>query len=237
MSGCMMLIGHRIGAIADAASKGKSYPITGDTELILLKPGTNITLHLKSGEVIKGKCISFVSVLRKGYADLYAGAKDRIKDEVVLPALGEKINIVKKTGTSLMPEFSRMEEAEFLGFDYGGIRVWESGRPQPTVLPLATIQSLSDQQGHVVNVELIRRLVSEQRVPFLSLATIRLKSKYGGVARIDLGKVNLIGVEGRQFRTFFFVAGLAGDVLLEIKYPFFHFFPIFFLLAWLGFVF
>lgn len=220
LSGCMMLIGYGVGAIADASSK-KYYPINGETEFILPKPGTNITLHLKSGEEIKGKYISFVSVPSKGYADLYARAKDLIKDEVVLPALAEKITIVKKTWTPRKSETSRMKEAEFLGFDYGSIRVWESGRPQPTLLSLATIQSLSDQEGHFVNMDLVRRLVSEQRVPFLSSATIRLKSEYRE-ARIDLADIDVIEVNGRRYRTDFFLVGAIVDLLLEVIYPGFH---------------
>lgn len=224
LSGCM-LVGYGAGAIAEAASE-KYYPIPADTELILLKPGTDIKLHLKSGDAIKGKCISFVRVPTEGYADLYARAKDLFKDEVALPALGEKITIIKQTGTWLRPEFSRMEDAEFLGFDYGGIRVWEISRPQPTFLAFDSIKSLSDQEGNVLNTDFMRRLVSEQKVPFLSSAKIRLKSRYGE-ARIDLSDVSLIGVKSQRIRTALFAVGLTVDVLLEIMYPLIHIWPIF----------
>lgn len=213
-----MLIGYGVGAIADAANK-KHYPISGDIELIPLKPGTNITLHLKSGAKMKGKCISFVWTQTEGYANHYAKAKDLIKDEVILPALGEKITIVKKTWTARRSETSRIKEAEFLGFDYGGISIWESGRSKPTVLPLDSIQSLSDQEGHIVNTNLMRRLVSKQKIPFLSAATIRLESKYREV-RIDLADVYLIEVKGRRYKTDFFMVGAIADLLLVIVYPY-----------------
>lgn len=223
----MSLVGYGVGASVDADPE-KYYQIAGYSEFIVLKPGTKIMLRLKSGEEIKGKYISVVSVPSKGYADLYARAKDLVKDEIALPALGEKITIVKQTGTWLKPEFSRKEDAEFLGFDYWGIRVWETGQPQPMPLPIGSIQSLSDQQGHALNVNLIKRLVSEHKIPFLSSATILLKSIYGET-RTDLADVYLIKVEGRHYRTNYFLAGLIIDILLEVIHPWCHFWFLFLL--------
>jgi hypothetical protein len=217
LSSCA-LIGYGVGAIADSSAKKRDV-ISIDTSLPLLKPGTNLTLYLKSGRYEKGKCIGLLHAPRKGYAEIYAEVRDRIKDDMVLPALGERITVVKVRWASGKPETSRTEEVEFLGFDYGGISVWEAGRPQPTLMPLASLQSLSDQRGNILNMDFMERLMSEQKVPFLSSAIILLKTEAREV-RIDFADVYMIEVTSRRNRAGFFFAGLSIDVFVLLVLPF-----------------
>ncbi len=217
LSGCA-LIGYGVGAIADSSPKRRSVTSI-DTPLLLLKPGTNVKLYLKTGRHEKGKCMGLLLVPRKEYAETYAKVRDQIKDDVVLPALGERINVVKKRWTLEKPETSRTEEVEFIGFDYGGISVREADRSQPTIMPLASLQSIRDQKGNILNMDFMERLMSEQKVPFLSLATIQLRTETEEV-RIDLADIDLIEVTGRRNKAGFFFAGLAMDVFVALVFPF-----------------
>jgi hypothetical protein len=176
LSGCSAII-DGISVAGDMASlkkdaAKKKYIIILPSAVHTIKPGTRIYVLLRSGAGVRGKYLEFVRVPAEEYATSYAKCREQIKEEIVLPELGETVTVITKTG--------KQHEREFLGFDYGTIltRVGRMGKTRTFKENIELIKNIVDSRGNIIGVEAVRKLISEGKIPLLSSGII-VKSKAG----------------------------------------------------------
>lgn len=221
-NGCSV-IGFGIGAISDS-TKPDSLTVPG-WEVQTVKPGREIKLTLRNGEQLTGKFAGVDPVPQEQYAERYANFRDQRKEEVPLPALGEKINITLNSGLQ--------GERELLGFDYQYVSVKAKGEKVPShVSPqcaisvrqpgdttsgkvlVPDIDRIVDNEGNVVEGPTLEMLASEGQVPFLSTVAIHDLS---GRRQIAMEEVERIELKNRKHDKWKCAAiGAVFDVLLLI---------------------
>jgi hypothetical protein len=175
LSGCSHLI-DAISVTGDVAGPKKA---TKQKQIIILpsavhtiKPGTRIYVLKSSGAGVRGKYLELVRVPAEEYATSYAKCREQIKEEILLPELGETVTVITKTG--------KQHELEFLGFDYGTIltRIERMGKTRTLKENIGLIKNIVDSRGNMIGVEAVRRLISEGKIPLLSSGIV-VKSKVG----------------------------------------------------------
>jgi len=135
-----------------------------------IKPGTRILVILNSGAIVSGKFDGLAQVPSEGYAENYADSREKIKGEIMLPGLGENVIILNVRGNKF--------EYEFLGFDFGIIRIRQIGKAKSEKTKLSEIKNVMDSKGNVCEVDTINKLISEGKIPLISSGII-VKSKVG----------------------------------------------------------
>jgi hypothetical protein len=135
-----------------------------------IKPGTRILVVLNSGALVSGKFAGLAQVPPEEYAASYAKCREQMKEELMLPALGESVIIINVLGNKF--------EFEFLGFDYGIIQIRQIGRAKSEKAKLSSIVNISDSNGDVSEIKTINKLISEGKIPLLSSGIV-VKSKVG----------------------------------------------------------
>ena len=176
LSGCSALIdgisvaGDIASLKKDAAKKKQNIILPSAVHTI--KPGTRIYVLLRSGARVRGKYLELVRVPAEEYATSYAKCREQIKEEIVLPELGETFTFITKTG--------KQHELEFLGFDYGTIltRIEGMGKTRTAKENIELIKNIVDSRGNIIGVEAVRKLISEGKIPLLSSGIV-VKSKVG----------------------------------------------------------
>ena len=142
------------------------------SELEALKPGTRIVVILKTGVLVSGKYAGLSLVPTEEYAESYAKSREQNKEEIMLPELGETVTVITETG--------KQYEVEFLGFDYGTIllRFEKVGKTRSSKENIRLIKNIVDSRGNIIELETVRKLISEGKIPLLSSGIIA-KSKVG----------------------------------------------------------
>jgi len=176
LSGCSALIdgisvaGDIASLKKDAAKKKQNIILPSAVHTI--KPGTRICVLLRSGAGVRGKYLELVRVPAEEYATSYAKCREQIKEEIVLPELGETFTFITNTG--------KQYEVEFLGFDYGTIltRIEGMGKTRTAKENIELIKNIVDSRGNIIGVEAVRKLISEGKISLLSSGIV-IKSKVG----------------------------------------------------------
>jgi hypothetical protein len=210
LSGCSAFIdGISVaGDIASLAAKKKQNIIL-PSAWHTIKPGTRIYVLLRSGAQVRGKYLELVRVPAEEYATSYAKCREQIKEEIVLPELGETVTFITKTG--------KQHEREFLGFDYGTIltRIERMGKTRTFKENIGLIKNIVDSRGNIIGVEAVRKLISEGKIPLLSSGIV-VKSKVGRtqIAWEDIYQIQ-VKKKGMPLAAIL-VLGLIGGVLFAI---------------------
>lgn len=189
LAGCS-IIGFGIGAAIDA-SKPKQVTIP-DREVETVMPGTAIDILLKDGKLISGKYAGTGFLTEKEYADNYAKSHEQLRSEIILPELGDSINIVV-VGTG------RRQPAEFSGFYHQGIQIKFRIGPSTTVrsqlVPIDHFSSIVDSRGDVLEAEIVKKLIAEGKVPLVSAIIVQNKT---GKETIAVDQVDQIQVPTKK---------------------------------------
>lgn len=137
-----------------------------------IKPGTPIIVILWSGDQVEGKYVELVHIPAAEYAASYAKCREQIKEEIVLPELGETVTVIATNG--------RQYNLEFLGFDYESIltRFEVMGKTRTARENLGLIKNIVDSSGNNIGEETVRKLISEGKISLLTSGII-IKSKTG----------------------------------------------------------
>ena len=179
------------------------------SEVHTIMPGTPIVVILKSAEV-KGKYLELVRVPAEEYAASYANCREQIKEEIVLPELGDTVTVIATNG--------KQYELGFLGFDYGTIlfRFERMGKTRTAKENIRLIKNIVDSHGNIIGVEAVRRLISEGKISILSSGII-IKSKAGRtqIAWEDIYQIQ-VKEKGMPSAVILVVGGLIGGVLFAI---------------------
>ena len=202
ISGCS-LIGAGLGAIVD-----HSRPDTLFFESWMIKavnPGSRINIILNGGNLVNGKYIGLEKVTTEEYAESYARSRNQNLKEVVLPELGDSIKVIDTLGRQWVCEFS--------GFDYHNfMSVREKGQTGPSMAGLNLIGKILDSDGNFIEVDKIRNLMTEGKLPLLS--SIVVQSKVGRIP-VSMEKVHQIQVTVNKHGVLIgFLIGAVVDLLL-----------------------
>jgi len=221
-NGCSV-IGFGVGAISDS-TKPDSLTVPG-WEVQTVKPGREIKLTLRNGEQLTGKFAGVDPVPQEQYAERYANFRDQRKEEVPLPALGEKINITLNSGVQ--------GERELLGFDYQyvpaqakkeespslmslqcAISVRQSGDTTSARVLVSDIDRIVDDQGNVVQGKTLAKLASEGQIPFLCAVAIQDSTGHRQIAMEEVERIELKNRKHDKWKCA--AIGAVFDVLLLI---------------------
>jgi len=83
-----------------------------------IEAGKSIEVSYRDGKLVKGQFSGMAVVPTEDYVKSYAEAREKIKEEIRLPALSEPILIIFKSGENA--------EGDFLGFDFARIIIREN---------------------------------------------------------------------------------------------------------------
>ena len=168
-----------------------------------IRPGTHIIVLLKSGAQLRGQYLELVRVPTEEYAASYAKCREQIKEEIVLPELGETVTVIATNDKHYV--------FEFLGFDHGSIliRFEMMGKIRTAEEDLRLIKNIVDSRGNIIGEEEVRRLISEDKISLLSSGIIiwskgdrtqiawedinQIQNKEGGISFFYVVPLILIG--------------------------------------------
>lgn len=206
LAGCS-IISFGIGtAIDDSKPKQVTIP---DREVETVTPGTAIDILLKDGKQISGKYAGIGFLAEEEYADSYAKSREQLRNEIILPELGDSINIVV-FGTG------RQQPVKFSGFYYQGIQIKSMIGPYTTarslVMPIDQFSSIVDSRGDVLEAEIVKKLITEGKVPLLSAIIVQNKT---GKETIAMDQVDQIQVPTKKHAALTgFLLGAVVDVFV-----------------------
>lgn len=179
LSGCSLT-----NSIRDETASNPSKPgyivITGE-QYLNIKSGTTVEVLLKSGQVVKGKYSGISPIPEEEYYKRYAARKEKLKDEVLLPEMGEAIVLLAKDGNQY--------EGNFFGFDFGVIRFKKTDSAMIGTWYMNVVDSIVDREGRRMESESLRLLMREGKVAFISAIILRIKKEE---SRIELDDVSQI---------------------------------------------
>ena len=217
LSGCSAIIeglsvADEIAMLKKDAPKEKQIIIL-PSEWNTIKPGTGIYVLLRSGTRVRGKYLELVRVPAERYATSYAKCREQIKEEIVLPELGETVTLITKTG--------KQHELEFLGFDYGTIliRVERMGKTRTAKENIKLIKNIVDSRGNIIGVEAVRKLISEGKISLLSSGIV-VKSKVGRtqIAWEDIYQIQ-VKKKGLPLAVIWVAALIGAALVIFVIYP------------------
>ena len=194
LSACSV-IGAGIGAsISTSGTSSRTIP---SLEVKNVKPGTQITIITNQGGkiseryTIRGKYAGLDSIPAEGYAESYAKGREQNREKVILPTLGDSITITPYSGL-FNPK--REFKGKFLGFDLGAILVSQTGKTEPSKVFLHTVIDIVDSDGNVVRAETLKKLMSEGKIPLLSVLLAIYVQTESGTTRFAMDRVHQIQV-------------------------------------------
>ena len=202
ISGCS-IIGAGLGAIEDGSKPDTLF--IQDWKIKGVEPGSKINIVLNDGNLVSGKYIGLEKVTAEEYAESYARSREQNMKEVILPELGDSITVIDT--------LRRQWVCEFSGFDYHNfMSVREKGQTGPSMAGLNLIGKILDRDGNFIEVDKIRNLMTEGKLPLLSAIVVQ-----GEVGRIQVSmdKVRQIKVRVDKHNALNgFLIGAVVDLLL-----------------------
>jgi hypothetical protein len=168
------------------ASKPAEISLPGE-KVITVRPGTKINIILRSKYQIKGKFSGLVEIPAEKYAEVYARSRDQNREKILLPTLGQTVIITTDKGNEY--------ECEFLGFDLEALALRGKKFSKSEDVNIGRIIKIVGYKGAIFEVEAIRKLMSEGKIPFLSAIVIKNK---GGETQVRVEDVYQIQVKVKK---------------------------------------
>jgi hypothetical protein len=119
-----------------------------------------------------GEYAGLSNISSEKYAEIYAESRERNKEEVMLPALGESVILVTKGG--------KRYSCEFLGFNFNYLLIRYSGKTETSTMKIKVLKNIIDSNGSAIKRDKVIDLISEGKIPNVS-SGIALRSKSGTV--------------------------------------------------------
>jgi hypothetical protein len=165
------MVGARLGGNND-----RSKPDTlllENWKMQAVKPGSKIKIILKDGNLVNGKYIRLEKVAKDEYLERYARSRELNKQEVNLPELGDSINVTDTLGKQWIDALGRKWICELLGFDYHNIiSIRKNSQTSTSIAGLDLIGNIIDSDGKAIEVDKIRNLMTECKIPLLSIIIV-----------------------------------------------------------------
>jgi hypothetical protein len=186
LNGCSM-IGLGIGVSIDS-SKPNQKTVPG-WQATAIKPGAPINVILKDGSWLHGKYSGLGRVPAEQYAALYSQARERKPEGILLPALGESIEI--ETSVRLFKEFEEKLEGTFEGFEHDRILSKLIGTTVLSGVPLSFVTKIAAGKGRVISGETIKELILAGQIPVMSAIVIEREAGKTQVAMNDVRQIEI----------------------------------------------
>jgi hypothetical protein len=199
--GCSIL-GLGIGAVSDA-NKPDTEVISG-WDVKTIPSGTEIGIILRDGSEITGRYEGMGQLSPQEYDIRYSKCRQEQPEEIYLPAIGDTITVVSKSGDQLV--------GRFLGFDYRIMHVQLFDRSETNRAALNLIDTIEDNRGNVLEGERLKQLVFDGKIPFRSVIVVT-----GPVTKavISLDEVHQIQIPAEKKGALTgFLLGAAVDIII-----------------------
>jgi hypothetical protein len=134
--------------------------------------GTHVTVILRSGVRMVGEYAGLSRVSSEKYAEIYAESRERNKEEVMLPALGESVILVTKGG--------KRYSCELLGFNFNYLLIRYSGKTETSTIKIRVLKNIINSNGNAIAKDKVIDLISKGKIPNVS-SGIALRGKSGPV--------------------------------------------------------
>lgn len=161
---CMTCFYSAIGAFDDRPYVHVAKDSILDFDFESFKRGRKIYVVLNDGRSFKGWYRGLEDIPEEEYAEKYNKCLELLKDEIVLPALGDTISLSFETS-------GQDEEMIFGGFGHKSIKSTPFEEPDSNKLKAendGTVKSISFGDGNVIETETIRDLIRKDKIPLLS---------------------------------------------------------------------
>lgn len=186
LNGCS-LIGLSIGAQIDASKPDQT--ILPGWEVVTIKPGTAINVILKDGNRLSGKYSGLYRIPAEQYAANYSQAREQKPEGILLPALGDSINIRLFLKKAKEPEISL--ECTFEGFEHDRILFKQKGRTALSDVPLSFVTKIAGSRNKIISGETIQRLILEGEIPVLSAIVVEGEVEKTLVAMDNMSQIEI----------------------------------------------
>ena len=154
--GCCTALGLFFGLKRDARQLMEFNQTT--FELHNLDPGTSMYVSLANGDTISGKFLRLDTMTVDEYAAVYEKTRQSMLSEIRLPQLYDSISINQK----------RFYRTNFLGFDYGYMKLKKRIDNTCTKINLNDIIFICENENSCIQNEELRKVISRGEFPLLS---------------------------------------------------------------------
>jgi hypothetical protein len=127
-------------------------------ELHNLNPGTSMYVMLANGDTISGEFLRLDTMVVDDYAALYEKTRQSVLSEIRLPQLYDSISINQ----------NRFYRTNFLGFDYGCIKLKKRKDNSCTRMNLNDIIFICKSENNCIKNEELRKIIARGEFPLLS---------------------------------------------------------------------
>lgn len=194
------VIGYGIGSMADSSQRDQND--ISVSQVKAMAPGTAIIITLKDTSQLSGKYIGSEMMPADQYAQSYKQACEELSEIIYLPAVGDSFVLLSN------------EKATFLGFDYD--RILFRGKKGNTLGGnIANIDTLTDSNGNKIEIEIVKKLINEGKVPLLSVINI-MEAAEKKQARLDSIEIIQIPTK-KQGKLNGFLIGIVLDLFIILS--------------------
>jgi hypothetical protein len=140
-------------------------------ELEKIRVGSQIIVNLKDGNYVCGKYAGIDTIPNEKYDEEYAELQKQMPEGSFLPSIGDTISFISKYGSQ--------NDIKFLGFieNYIVLSLIQLYRPEN--LKLEYLIKIMDKHGKETDGEIIRKLISEGKIPISFLFRIGIEEYTG----------------------------------------------------------
>jgi len=213
---CCSFAGYKIGSVMEEKNNKKGSYFAGKIEA-----GTKTKVYLRDGSCIEGTYKGLSEVSSTDYARTYSKIRSQSPANILLPAIGDTINVKSKRKTS--------PNNEFLGFGYQYRRViLPMGEKRGSECFYISARSFDDNQqqkyylsdiskiivgdSKSINKKAIRNLVFEGEIPLMTSINFLTAS---GIQNIALNNINHFELPGKKnVKGTYFAYGLGIDFII-----------------------
>jgi len=171
------LIGFGIGSAIDKSKPDSVYVPGWGMEIV--KPGKKIKVILNDGQEVGGEYRGLYRASQEEYAERYTDFRKQKWDKLALPALGDSITILSKTGLEgkynfegldyqyLPRKFEKETDSRLVVPGYI-IFIKQIGDTTSKIVFLRVVDKIVDSSGNIVYGRTLERLASTGEIPFMS---------------------------------------------------------------------
>lgn len=203
-NGCTV-IGTVVGHVSDRSQPDKVPVAAYNIDELAL--GRKISVYTKDGAVSTGRYKGIETMNGHVYSALYDSSRQKLKDRVWLPTLGEEIQL-KLAGVDVL--FRR----QFTGFEHHRVLVQKLDTDEGGMALIDRVEYIEDNKGNSLTGNTLKVLMTEGAVAYSSNILLKVDMT---VTQIPMDEVDHVEVKNRKSGIFIALIGLAVDTLLYIS--------------------
>jgi hypothetical protein len=203
IDGCSV-IGLGIGVVSD--SRKPDSLMIPCCQVPTIQQGREIKVVLLESEPVRGTFVGLGSIPADDYAQRYSRYRKGNRVDVLVPALGERVEITLKSRVS--------GERELVGFDYKYLVKKPERKPEPEAIgcspsmvvrqesdtslgmvPLSDVDQVKDADGNIIKGEMLERMATSGQLPLLSSLAI---ADFSGQKYLPMEEVSRVELKNKK---------------------------------------